>query len=479
MDYVMDFTGYYVPKKKYMIKEFCLIPISCRKPLEPKSDVVNPPYAWNKLPVSYQKQYAKRFNKKYGIDYSQGNCTVNDAFNVIIEILKQARVIYLKNDTRKEYLKQFTGIPFNNVVCLESRGYNSCQKVSPALCSNHASKKNCCVVTDALNMVEWLVEKSFAPKNANCKPLLDLELLEEMKDLADEVRSNASQSSSMLSYGEFETLNSKIERYRQIHAKLLKELEELKNDSDYASSSDDDRSLFDKVSDGQSFVSDAISLDGSLECNEMIRNEERKLDRIADMTTGLESTRKYCKDDRFEFDGGRFQQSDSMKVPFDDYEPSIYSFPEEDALNRNLDVDADENESYGLQDESDFESEIDDLNSEPIIMEFDEDNESDIGNLRSRNNDFNSGSDISVPESVDTLPFSEFDRNSEIESENSDSSSDMSLKSSYNLKRRLLEDKTVIGSSDGSSSNFDRELAFDNLSESTEDSLAAKRSKFY
>ncbi|KAH0554984.1 hypothetical protein KQX54_014305 [Cotesia glomerata] len=489
MDYVMDFTGYYVPKKKYMIKEFCLIPISCRKPLEPKSDVVNPPYAWNKLPVSYQKQYEKRFNKKYGIDYSLGNCTVNDAFNVIVDILKQARVIYLKNYFRKKYLTQFTGIPFNNVVCLESQGYNSCQKVSPALCSYHASKKNCCVVTDALNMVEWLVQKSFAPKNSDCKPLLNLEVLKEIKDLADEVRSNASQRSSIISGGEFGTLNSKIERYRQIHAKLLEELEDLKNDSDYSSSSGDDESLFDKISNGQSFVSDAISLAGSLECNELIKNEERELDRIDDITAGLESSQKDYEDDRFEFDRRRFQQTDSMKIPFDDYEPSNYSFPDEDPLNWNLDVDADE--SYGSEDESfitDFESETENLNSEPVIMEPDDDrsdaafleseisninsepaivesdeDESDITDLGLRNNDFNSGSVISVPESVDTLPFSEYDRNSVIESEDSDLSTEMSLKSLYNRKRRLLEDKTVIGSSDGSSSNFDRKSAFDNL----------------
>ncbi|XP_057339560.1 uncharacterized protein LOC130677038 [Microplitis mediator] len=391
MDYVVDFTGYYVPEKKFIIKEFCLIPIVKKKVTQHKAAVVNPPYAWRKLPSRYQNEYLNRFYKKYGIEYSQGNCSVNDAFNTIINDLKKSRTIYLKNASRKRFLLEFTQMPFSNIVCLDSAGYDLYPKMSPGLCSNHASRKNYCVIQNAFTMAEWLLEKLLAHKSGqelkSMKPDVDYRDPEAMEELANAGGSNDPRSGSI----DFQ--------YSEGHRKLVKQLEDLRKDSDYASSIDADSDLsFDTNTDFDDDVDDTGADDQLEMANDLgsgldriiglrNRNNSRNSDNLSwnsDLDT-FESDRTRVSDysqpiDHHDLDDALSDISDSCELAEFEVEPEISIFDDDDMEPEAIKIKRQNRESMRV-DNRDFDDDSDDGNlrsakmrnlySEPEVSDYD------------------------------------------------------------------------------------------------------------
>ncbi|XP_044582679.1 uncharacterized protein LOC123263775 [Cotesia glomerata] len=186
MQYAIDFTGYYIADKEFILKEYCIVPLEGFKVGKHESYIVKPPYLFSKLSDHYKKAYLNIFYPKYGITWDDGYISNEEARESIIGKLVSADVIYLKHARKLNVLLKLLKhlIDPKKVVGLDKYGLNFSVEVSKPLCSHHQDpSNNRCVVKNALTCAYW-VSKTFLPetsksnveswKNKTAKELMEI-----------------------------------------------------------------------------------------------------------------------------------------------------------------------------------------------------------------------------------------------------------------------------------------------------------------
>ncbi|KAH0554983.1 hypothetical protein KQX54_014303 [Cotesia glomerata] len=114
MDYVIDFIGYTIATGKtqkldFFIKEFCIVRVKGNKVYQPVHHIVKPPFSWRKLSDYIQNQYTELIRKIHGLDWADGDVSIEEAREIISSKLGKARSIYVLRETQIRDLNIFTG----------------------------------------------------------------------------------------------------------------------------------------------------------------------------------------------------------------------------------------------------------------------------------------------------------------------------------------------------------------------------------
>lgn len=186
MQYVFDFTGYYIAAREFILKEYCIVPLKDFVVGKHESHVVEPPCSFSKLSDYYKKAYLNLFYPKYGITWDDGDISDKEARESIVRKLVPANVIYIKHAKKLKVLLKLFGnlIDPKKVIGLDDYGLNFSVEASTQLCLHHQDLlKNRCVVKNALTCAYW-VSKTFLPetsksnveswKNKTAKELMEI-----------------------------------------------------------------------------------------------------------------------------------------------------------------------------------------------------------------------------------------------------------------------------------------------------------------
>ncbi|XP_074114558.1 uncharacterized protein LOC141537457 [Cotesia typhae] len=168
MQYVIDFTGYYIAAHEFILKEYCIVPLEGFVVGKHDSHVVEPVCSFSKLSNYYKKAYLNLFYPKYGITWDDGDISDKKARESIVSKLVPAKVIYIKHAKKLNVLLKLLGnlIDPKKVVGLDDYGLNFSVETSTQLCLHHQDLlKNRCVVKNALTCAYW-VSKIFLPENS-------------------------------------------------------------------------------------------------------------------------------------------------------------------------------------------------------------------------------------------------------------------------------------------------------------------------
>ncbi|KAH0554974.1 hypothetical protein KQX54_014245 [Cotesia glomerata] len=167
---VIDFNGYYESADKFIIKEYSLLIIdNIQKTTITESQVTKPKSRWLFTNFSTKRNYRLHYLPFYSIKWSQGTESIFDARQRIIERLKDAKKIFIRNQRQKELLLNFIGDDANyRFLCCEDLGYTK-RIVLPVgtTCLNHKQKLNSnCAIDNVSEMYEWLkkMQSSEKPK---------------------------------------------------------------------------------------------------------------------------------------------------------------------------------------------------------------------------------------------------------------------------------------------------------------------------
>ncbi|XP_074114307.1 uncharacterized protein LOC141537306 [Cotesia typhae] len=153
---VIDFNGYFFSDTEYIIKEYSLIIFrdKTNEILGKDFQVSNPPVPCHQLDKITQDNYASYYNS-HGIGWNKRTQDNEFIKNDLTQKLKNAKIIYVRDQTQNELLITYLNRDFN-AVCLVDMGLN----LEPEMiidCENHVEpKKNNCAHDNVSKMFKFI-----------------------------------------------------------------------------------------------------------------------------------------------------------------------------------------------------------------------------------------------------------------------------------------------------------------------------------
>ncbi|XP_051158540.1 uncharacterized protein LOC127279926 [Leptopilina boulardi] len=155
MEFIVDVQGFKRPYNDFVFKELAILPLQADA--QPIVYLFEPPCNWNSLPGRYKSENLWLTHNYHGIHWSVGDVLYDELRPILQDVLRGAKVIYVKGLEKKTWLEKY----LLNVQNLEDFDCLSLKKIKSELsttCTHHTLYTENCAVRNVRILRDWFLE---------------------------------------------------------------------------------------------------------------------------------------------------------------------------------------------------------------------------------------------------------------------------------------------------------------------------------